>query len=497
MPAAANAAPLGSDAFAVLRKMAASPAAFTNPDCAALPAFYTATGGLGWTVSTGWTSDTLSTDCCSAYGVTCNAVGTAVTGLKLDNNNLSGQLPDTVALPASLESFSVAGNHLSGPVPSTLLDLPALNSVDLSNNHFFGQPPNFYVNQAGSCNLTANAFDCTLGSVDVCASDCTSAAGKVAAAAAVVGPGGDAAGAGQSSSTSSSGGLSSLAIGGIVIGSVLVVAAAAAPAGLSAYRRRQAALAAANKEASLPKWKTKMRAKDKKGKGRAVPVSTKEEDEADRNNRSSGSASPDPVEQFWGGTIGRKVGASSSREHTSEEDDEQYEDVELGKPAAVPQNETAAAAGVPSSVSAATAAVSDAATAAYASASSAVASLTGYFGSLLGANSTATATGTKEASGSAASTPKPPPRKHYRSPKSSSSSSSSHTPSSSRRDRDLYKKYFAPSASSKAAPSVVTIAPRTSSKGAVAEGAGDVFAMPQHVPRKSRNEKSKKVPRSG
>ena len=102
-----------------------------------LEAFYHATGGPDWFLSTNWLSD----EPLSAwYGVYTNEQG-RVDGLILRSNNLSGALPPELARLTRLRILSLRFNQLSGPIPPELGQLTGLTSLNLHRNRLTGPIP--------------------------------------------------------------------------------------------------------------------------------------------------------------------------------------------------------------------------------------------------------------------------------------------------------------------------------------------------------------------
>eukprot|EP00004_Rigifila_ramosa_P014365 TRINITY_DN3265_c1_g1_i4.p1 TRINITY_DN3265_c1_g1~~TRINITY_DN3265_c1_g1_i4.p1 ORF type:complete len:672 (-),score=142.67 TRINITY_DN3265_c1_g1_i4:1076-3070(-) len=113
---------------------------------------YEATGGPGWTNSTGWGSERCH---CEWFGVGCvpgclDGVCTTDVGgecmvesLKLPLNNLAGTLPD--AAFAGLTSTAILHIYknpkLTGTIPSSLGLLPVLAEIDLNSNSLGGTLP--------------------------------------------------------------------------------------------------------------------------------------------------------------------------------------------------------------------------------------------------------------------------------------------------------------------------------------------------------------------
>ena len=103
----------------------------------ALLAFFSSTGGNGWTDKTGWNGAAGSE--CSWFGVVCDDASAHVIGLHLGGNNLSGTLPSIAGLP-ELQEFLVPENQLSGTIPS-LAGATELRALYLQNNQLTGTIP--------------------------------------------------------------------------------------------------------------------------------------------------------------------------------------------------------------------------------------------------------------------------------------------------------------------------------------------------------------------
>ena len=81
--------------------------------------------GPNWTEHTGWLRDESH---CAWQGVLCDGDG-FVTALWLDDNNLSGQIPDTLGNLRYLRSIDLSSNALSGGLPPTLTKLADLSRL--------------------------------------------------------------------------------------------------------------------------------------------------------------------------------------------------------------------------------------------------------------------------------------------------------------------------------------------------------------------------------
>jgi len=143
--AIARTASQGTSAFATCRTTVTPPC--THPDKPALKALYEATNGPGWTMT--W--DTSTCNVCSWYGITCNG-SNRVIRLELENNNLSGTLPN-INIP-TLEVLDLQDNALTGSIPS--FNLPNLRELQLLYNQLSGNIPNFNLPSLTSMSLHSN-----------------------------------------------------------------------------------------------------------------------------------------------------------------------------------------------------------------------------------------------------------------------------------------------------------------------------------------------------
>ena len=96
-----------------------APVTVQSQDREPLQELYDATGGWNWIVGDNWGADTPVGDW---YGVEANAEG-RVSALRLSENRLRGQLPESVGDLEFLTELRVDGNDLSGPLPISLSGL--------------------------------------------------------------------------------------------------------------------------------------------------------------------------------------------------------------------------------------------------------------------------------------------------------------------------------------------------------------------------------------
>ena len=107
-------------------------------DRAALVALYDATGGANWKNSANWKTSAPLWDW---YGVTTNADG-RVTGLELNGNSLTGEIPTALGNLINLNWLVLNNNKgLTGPIPVALGNLSNLRYLDFAENALAGPIP--------------------------------------------------------------------------------------------------------------------------------------------------------------------------------------------------------------------------------------------------------------------------------------------------------------------------------------------------------------------
>jgi Leucine-rich repeat (LRR) protein len=133
-------------------------------ECEALMDVYMGTNGAWWTSGANWAGNSDSTigTLCDWYGVSCTTSGSSqtVSQINLINNNLSGNLSDSLANLTNLTWLSTSGNiniiwsfpvigtlsklqtlsfynnRMTGPIPTTLTWMTVLTTLALTNNAF-------------------------------------------------------------------------------------------------------------------------------------------------------------------------------------------------------------------------------------------------------------------------------------------------------------------------------------------------------------------------
>jgi len=103
-----------------------------------LELWYSSLGGDGWNNKDGWSSDEVS---CESYGITCDASGSNVIGIDLNNNNLIGSYRPDLTEFEHLTDISLYGNKLSFNFWGDESDFPTtLNILSVYNNQITGTP---------------------------------------------------------------------------------------------------------------------------------------------------------------------------------------------------------------------------------------------------------------------------------------------------------------------------------------------------------------------
>jgi len=117
-----------------------APAQVSPAERAALSDFYHATGGSDWHESQRWLA---AGNECNWYGVQCAgpAGDRFVLRLMLEDNNLTGQLPESLAGLDRLRTLLLNDNHLEGTLSTELWGLTNLSDLLLSGNQFTGEVP--------------------------------------------------------------------------------------------------------------------------------------------------------------------------------------------------------------------------------------------------------------------------------------------------------------------------------------------------------------------
>ena len=111
--------------------------AVVSPDRATLTALYNATGGSNWLYADNWLSGARLREW---RGVSTDAEGFVVQ-LKLDANNLTGEIPPELGDLARLQQLDLKYNSLTGSIPPELGNLGQLRRLDFSHTGLRGSIP--------------------------------------------------------------------------------------------------------------------------------------------------------------------------------------------------------------------------------------------------------------------------------------------------------------------------------------------------------------------
>jgi len=119
-----------------------------QPDVPYLIDFYNNTNGANWTNSTGWVDGANGTNCdpCGItcddpwYGITCD-MGGNITEINLDNNGLTGSIPNVLHNLSSLTDLYFSYNSIGGTIPADLGTIPGLVNLKINHNNLSGDIP--------------------------------------------------------------------------------------------------------------------------------------------------------------------------------------------------------------------------------------------------------------------------------------------------------------------------------------------------------------------
>jgi Leucine-rich repeat (LRR) protein len=109
---------------------------FREDDSIVLTKFFDAMGGDNWTNKSGWKNSNLE----NWYGITVK--NDRVTGIKMENNNLSGELFAGLAELTALDTVSIVSEPgVTGSIPATITGLPDLVYLNISETSIAGDIP--------------------------------------------------------------------------------------------------------------------------------------------------------------------------------------------------------------------------------------------------------------------------------------------------------------------------------------------------------------------
>ena len=144
----------------------------SHTECEALLDFYQRTNGPAWKNKWDWGETNEPCDWHSSEnsvfavaGVTCE--NGYVTMLYLNNNRLSGLIPQSISHFKQLRYLFLAKNRLHGSIPNSLGNLSQLTKLWLNDNELSGTVPDFFgrFGQLRELLLNGNQFDGTISEV--------------------------------------------------------------------------------------------------------------------------------------------------------------------------------------------------------------------------------------------------------------------------------------------------------------------------------------------
>jgi len=116
-----------------------------NIELAALKNIYDSLGGATWTNKSlwpllgAWPASATAAQMDAWYGVV--VTNGDITGLSLNNNNLTGQIPKTISRLSKLNTISFQGNLIASAIPGSIGSLPNLTTLYLHSNKLIGAIP--------------------------------------------------------------------------------------------------------------------------------------------------------------------------------------------------------------------------------------------------------------------------------------------------------------------------------------------------------------------
>jgi hypothetical protein len=143
-----------------------SHAQVTLQDSIALVALYNATNGVNWTNNTNWLNGPVG----GWYGV--SIFNQRVTQLEMDDNGLSGFIPDAIGALTGLVELSIGNSVFQGAIPESIGQLSSLYSLNIRQSGLTGQIPQSLgnCNQLANINLSRNMLE---GEIPVTLDQCT------------------------------------------------------------------------------------------------------------------------------------------------------------------------------------------------------------------------------------------------------------------------------------------------------------------------------------
>ncbi|MFD1614809.1 T9SS type A sorting domain-containing protein [Gelatiniphilus marinus] len=116
-----------------------------HPEYDALVAFYNATDGDNWTNNTNWLSDE-PINTWYGLGTLLGDGNSRVTSIYLNNNNLTGEIPNEIGNFSNLFNLELGINNLTGSIPQSITNLTQLGGLVLWANNLAGLVPDISSN---------------------------------------------------------------------------------------------------------------------------------------------------------------------------------------------------------------------------------------------------------------------------------------------------------------------------------------------------------------
>ena len=142
VPVTPSPSPTPAPTFTPVPTPSPTPIHTSEADRAALIALYNATGGQNWRNQDNWLSDAPLN---SWQGVSADSSGRVIL-LVLENNNLTGAIPEEIGNLTQLRYLRLANNEITGPLPPQIGNFSDLRVLQLQENRLSGTIPSEFGN---------------------------------------------------------------------------------------------------------------------------------------------------------------------------------------------------------------------------------------------------------------------------------------------------------------------------------------------------------------
>jgi hypothetical protein len=109
-------------------------------DLEILESFYKSTGGNDWKFAYGW-NDSMNTQCCQWYGITCSFYERNIIKINLTKNHLHGFIPTSIQHLSKIQYLDLSENNLSSSISSQIGNLTHLTHLSLASNKLTSSIP--------------------------------------------------------------------------------------------------------------------------------------------------------------------------------------------------------------------------------------------------------------------------------------------------------------------------------------------------------------------